>query len=118
MPVKRLMIVALFCAATSFALPSEAVAQDAVAGYVGQQVRVRAPGETAWRMVPAAELPPNARIVNRRQDSWVEIELPGNQRLQVNWNNVQQRVAGNVVCLPGSVPTAAAGSQGLGARGC
>ncbi|MCB4825421.1 hypothetical protein [Roseicella aerolata] len=98
------------------ALP--AAAQEVVAGYVGAQVRVRAPGETGWRPMPAAQLPAEARILAKREASWVEIEVPGAGRLQLNWNDVRQRVQVTDCQLPGRVQTAQGGSQGLSARGC
>jgi len=113
--MKALLIVGLLI------LGSPAMAQDRVLGFTEGPVQIRNPGETAWRSVPSASLPPNAAIRARSQDNWVEIVGADGTPLQVRWIHVRQGAAtasGPGGCVPSASRAGAAGSQGLGARGC
>lgn len=108
--MKRLVLIGALLAVS-------AAAQERVLGFTAGTVRVRTPGETTWREMPASALPPNASIRARSQDNWVEILDAGGQPLQVRWNFVRQ--GGQAApCPPASRPTNSAGSQALGAQGC
>ena len=110
--MKRLLVIGLLM------LCGPAAAQERVLGFTEGAVQVRSPGETTWRSVPGSMLPPNAQIRGRSQDNWVEVLGADGQPLQVRWNNVRQMVAPPPNCVAAAPRGAAAGSQGLGARGC